>query len=64
MENNTQYEVYDIVIMKKAHPCGCDQWKIIRVGMDYKLKCLNCDRLIMIPYRKFIKSVKRRVTRD
>ena len=64
MENNIQYEVGDIVIMKKAHPCGCDQWKIIRVGMDYKLKCLNCDRLIMIPYRKFIKGVKRRVTSD
>jgi len=61
MENKQEYNLGDEVIMKKAHPCGGDRWKIIRVGMDYKLKCLKCDRLIMLPYRKFIKGVKRRV---
>ena len=43
------FKLNDIVIMKKAHACGSNEWKIIRVGVDVKIKCLNCGRIVLIP---------------
>lgn len=54
--------VGDILTMKKEHPCGAREWRVLRVGMDFKLQCLGCERQIMIPRRKAeqgIKDVKR-----
>lgn len=54
--------VGDILTMKKEHPCGAREWRVLRVGMDFKLQCLGCERQIMIPRRKAeqgIKGVKR-----
>ena len=42
------YEVGDIVQLKKSHPCGSREWKILRVGADFKLKCLGCGHEIMV----------------
>lgn len=53
-----QYQVGDIVKMRKAHPCGTDQWQIYRTGMDFGIKCLGCGRTVMIPRPKFEKGVK------
>jgi hypothetical protein len=53
-----RYEVGDVVKMKKAHPCGSDQWEITRTGMDFGLKCLGCGRRVMVPRPKFEKAVK------
>lgn len=53
-----EYKVHDIVRLKKKHPCGEDRWEILRVGMDFRLRCLGCDRLIMLPRRKFEKAVR------
>ena len=36
------YEIGDIVITKKNHPCGGNEWEILRVGVDFKLKCTKC----------------------
>jgi len=35
------YKVGDIVKSKKQHPCGSDEWEILRVGLDFKLKCVR-----------------------
>lgn len=51
--------VGDVVEMKKTHPCGSNKWKIIRVGSDVKIKCLICDRIVMLPRAEFEKKVKR-----
>jgi hypothetical protein len=51
--------VGDIIKMKKTHPCGSDQWEVTRTGMDFRIKCLGCDRQIMLPRPKFEKSVKK-----
>ncbi len=53
------YELGDKVIMKKGHPCGANMWEIVRVGVDIKLKCENCGRLIMIPRVEFNKKLKK-----
>ena len=55
----TDYKLNDIVIMKKAHPCGTKNWKIIRVGEDIKIKCQNCGRSIMMPRIEFNKKLKK-----
>lgn len=53
------YSIGDIVQMKKSHPCGANEWEVLRVGADFKLRCKNCQHLIMIPREKFEKNVKK-----
>ncbi|MFZ5353932.1 MAG: DUF951 domain-containing protein [Bacillota bacterium] len=54
-----KFNVGDIVETKKEHPCGSKQWEVIRVGADFKMKCIGCDRIVMLPRPKFEKSVKK-----
>ena len=56
------YNIGDIVMLKKGHPCGANEWEIIRVGADFKLKCRGCNRIVMIPRKAFEKSVKKFVS--
>ncbi len=42
----------DILIMKKPHPCGCNEMLVKRSGMDFKLKCVKCSREFMVPRHK------------
>ena len=44
-----EYKVGDIVKLKKPHPCGSSEWEILRVGADFRLKCLGCGHQVMIP---------------
>ena len=53
------YKLGSRVIMKKAHPCGTNEWEIIRVGADIKIKCLGCGRSIVIPRVEFNKKLKK-----
>lgn len=52
------FAVGDIVKMKKQHPCGGYEWEILRVGMDFRIKCTNCAHQIMLPRKKFEKNIK------
>ncbi|WCK54513.1 DUF951 domain-containing protein [Aneurinibacillus sp. Ricciae_BoGa-3] len=54
-----QYGLGDIVQMKKQHPCGTNEWKIIRLGMDIRIKCMGCEHSVLIPRQKFDKRVKK-----
>ena len=54
-----EFHLNDIVQMKKAHPCGENRWKIIRMGMDIRIKCLGCEHSVMIPRREFTKKMKK-----
>ncbi len=56
---NNNYCVGSKVIMKKPHPCGENLWEITRVGVDIKIKCINCGRSIMIPRVEFNKKMKK-----
>lgn len=46
--------------MKKPHPCGCREFEIMRVGVDFKLKCTGCGREVMVPRIKALKSIKKK----
>lgn len=58
------YRVGDIVKMKKPHPCGCDQFTLLRVGMDFKLRCCGCGREVMVPRQKAEKSIRALIQRE
>ncbi len=53
------YKLGSIVVMKKNHPCGSNEWEITRVGADIKIKCLKCGRSIMLPRIEFNKKLKK-----
>lgn len=52
-------KVGDTLVMKKNHPCGQNRFLVLRVGMDFKLKCAGCGHEIMLPRSKAEKGVKR-----
>ena len=56
---NKDYGLGSIVIMKKQHPCGTNEWEITRLGADIKIKCVNCGRFVMLPRIEFNKKLKR-----
>lgn len=55
--------VDDIVQMRKGHPCGGDTWRIVRVGADIGIRCLTCNRRVLLPRSEFERRVKRFVSR-
>jgi len=54
-----KFDLNDIVEMKKQHPCGTNEWKIIRMGADVRIKCEGCQHSVMIPRREFEKKMKK-----
>jgi len=54
-----KYEIGSRVVMKKPHACGTNEWEITRVGVDIKIKCVNCNREIMMDRLEFEKKLKR-----
>ncbi len=50
--------VGDILIMKKQHPCGSKKFLVLRVGMDFKIKCADCGREVMVARSKAEKNIK------
>ncbi len=55
------FEIGDIVEMKKTHPCGNKEWEILRVGMDFRIRCTKCERNILLPREKFEKGYKKTI---
>lgn len=54
----TTFKIDDTIQTRKPHACGCNRWQIVRVGADYKIKCLNCGHVVMLSSDKFHKAVK------
>ena len=59
-----EYNVGDKIISKKKHPCGSKEWEIIRVGVDFKLKCLGCNHIIMLQREKALKMIKKKLPKE
>ncbi len=57
MKNN--YKLNDLVEMKKNHACGTNKWQVTRMGVDIKIKCVNCGREIMMDRLEFEKKLKK-----
>ena len=51
-------KVGDVLKMKKKHPCGSFCFEVLRIGMDFKLRCRQCGHEIMLPRSKAEKNIK------
>lgn len=51
--------VGDILEMKKPHPCGSKRWKVLRIGMDFRLVCQECGHELMLPRGKIEKNIRK-----
>jgi hypothetical protein len=56
---NKKVNIGDIVKTKKKHPCGSDLWEVTRIGADFKIKCMECGRIVMLDREKFMKRIKK-----
>ena len=52
-------QVGDVIQTKKQHPCGSNRFDVLRVGMDFKIRCQGCGREIMLPRLKIEKNIKK-----
>lgn len=57
-------QVGEIIRMKKKHPCGTNEWEILRIGMDFRLRCAGCGREIMVPRRLVEKSFRGYINKE
>jgi len=55
---NKEFGLGSIVVMKKPHACGENKWIITRMGVDIKIKCMNCNREVMVDRLEFKKKLK------
>jgi hypothetical protein len=53
----------DVVALRKAHPCGGDTWRIVRLGADIGLRCLTCGRRVLVERSSVERDIKRFVER-
>ncbi len=58
-----EVHVGDILEMRKAHPCGGKTWTVLRVGMDFKVRCNSCGHELMAPRRKIEKNIKKIISK-
>lgn len=56
-----EYNIGDKVKTKKVHPCGSNEWEIIRIGVDFKLKCIGCEHIITLPREKALKAITKKL---
>ena len=48
----------DVLELKKTHPCGAKEWSVLRVGMDFKMRCQGCGHEVMLPRSKVEKNIR------
>jgi hypothetical protein len=58
-----EIHIDDVVRLKKVHPCGSHEWKVVRLGADIGVKCLKCGRRILMSRSVFERSVKEFIKR-
>ena len=58
MADIANVNVGDIIRMKKKHPCGSDEWEVLRIGADFRLKCVGCGHQIMTPRKNVEKNIR------
>ena len=56
--------VGDVLVMKKNHPCGANEFEVLRSGMDFKLRCRGCAHEVMVPRRKAEKNIRKIVRKE
>jgi hypothetical protein len=58
-----ELQMGDVLRLRKPHPCGSTDWRVVRLGADIGLKCLGCNRRILLPRREVARRLKGYVQR-
>lgn len=58
MPQPMDFQLGDILRLRKPHPCGGDEWQVVRLGADIGIRCLTCGRRLLLPRSKLAKQVK------
>jgi len=53
------FAIGDILVLKKPHPCGSKEWRVLKLGADLRLVCLGCGRHIMLPRAEAERRLKK-----
>ena len=53
-----EFELGDIITLKKPHPCGSKDWEVLRVGADFRLRCVGCGHQVMLARRLVEKNFR------
>ena len=61
MHNIMDISAGDIIRLKKKHPCGSTQWLVLRTGVDFRLKCLGCERILLMERKQIEHKLKGQV---
>jgi hypothetical protein len=59
----TEIRLGDVVRLRKKHPCGGDEWQVVRVGADIRIRCLKCQRHVLLERSAFERRVKAFISR-
>lgn len=54
-----KFEIGSVLTLRKKHPCGSHDWKVIRYGSDVKIQCLGCQRVVMVDRPTLMKRIKK-----
>ena len=54
------YQEGAVLTLKKPHPCGCKEWKVLRSGWEYRLQCANCGHIVLMKRDQLEKMVQTR----
>lgn len=52
------FQLGDRLRLRKPHPCGSYEWKVVRLGADIGIECLGCGRRVLLPRRQLSRRVK------
>ena len=58
-----EIRVGDVVRLRKPHPCGSYEWRVVRIGADIGITCSGCGRRVLLPRRLFLRQVKQFISR-
>jgi hypothetical protein len=54
----------DVISLRKKHPCGSNEWQVLQIGVDIRLKCLGCQRLLLLDRLILERKMKSLISRD
>ena len=51
-------QIGDVIKLKKPHPCGSFEWEVLKIGIDFRLKCTGCTHIVLVPREKIIRKIR------
>jgi hypothetical protein len=64
MREGAPIHLGDVVVLRKPHACGANQWTVIRTGADIRAQCVACGRSVLMPRAKFVRAVRKLAPSD